>query len=558
MAAYGYKPKPKPKAADAYGQRPTGLSKLIALQKYMAPLTGYFDRQERIARDGLAMADQGAQQVRQGDMTGLAGMIQGPMQWAGSYPAALFPIEEAQTQLPKEVSPFVAGGLELAAMMMPGPKGGKAPKPKQWSAPQVREYGNLAATPEHVRDVLEERGLKVRSEENSNAEASLSKYIFADTEQGPFKVRISDHSYLAPEYGADIRYGYPRDEIEARISIGLGLAEPWRPPDPKAHLRGEAKQWAERLGMNPNTRDAMNAIVKALETGQPTRRMREWTAANTDQALANLTQAPEGITAYHGSPHTFDKFDMSKIGTGEGAQAYGHGLYFAESENVAKSYRDKLSKDTVSAGAQDISTGLHAGSPKGYVASALKSSKGDLAGAIAQLEDRAKSGLDFERLDYQEAARMLRETPERFGFKPATPSMYQVRLNVKPDELLDWDRPISQQPEAVRQALKGFANQDMPAVEAYVKVGQKLGQPHSASPLAADWMRRQGIKGIRYKDQGSRGFEGGTYNYVIFDDKLVEILKRYAIPFTLGVGGAAIVSGQDMPPEVASQLGPQA
>ena len=38
----------------------------------------------------------------------------------------------------------------------------------------------------------------------------------------------------------------------------------------------------------------------------------------------------QGIRAYHGSPHDFDKFDLSKIGTGEGAQAYGHGLYFAE------------------------------------------------------------------------------------------------------------------------------------------------------------------------------------------------------------------------------------
>ena len=46
-----------------------------------------------------------------------------------------------------------------------------------------------------------------------------------------------------------------------------------------------------------------------------------------------LTQeAKAGIRAYHGSPHDFDRFDMSKIGTGEGAQAYGHGLYFAENE----------------------------------------------------------------------------------------------------------------------------------------------------------------------------------------------------------------------------------
>ena len=33
-----------------------------------------------------------------------------------------------------------------------------------------------------------------------------------------------------------------------------------------------------------------------------------------------------GAVVYHGSPHKLDKFDSSKIGTGEGAQAYGHGL----------------------------------------------------------------------------------------------------------------------------------------------------------------------------------------------------------------------------------------
>src|SRR5215207_5075853 len=51
------------------------------------------------------------------------------------------------------------------------------------------------------------------------------------------------------------------------------------------------------------------------------------------------------IRAYHGSPHDFDKFDLSRIGTGEGAQAYGHGLYFAEHEPVARMYRDTLTEE---------------------------------------------------------------------------------------------------------------------------------------------------------------------------------------------------------------------
>jgi hypothetical protein len=53
------------------------------------------------------------------------------------------------------------------------------------------------------------------------------------------------------------------------------------------------------------------------------------------------------LTTYHGSPHRinnvtpdapYGKFDLSKIGTGEGAQAYGHGIYLAETPDVAKNY----------------------------------------------------------------------------------------------------------------------------------------------------------------------------------------------------------------------------
>ena len=60
-------------------------------------------------------------------------------------------------------------------------------------------------------------------------------------------------------------------------------------------------------------------------------------AGALQKAVGGLVErAKKGIRAFHGSPHDFDKFDVSKIGTGEGAQAYGHGLYFAENEGVAK------------------------------------------------------------------------------------------------------------------------------------------------------------------------------------------------------------------------------
>jgi hypothetical protein len=45
---------------------------------------------------------------------------------------------------------------------------------------------------------------------------------------------------------------------------------------------------------------------------------------------------------YHGTPHKFDKFSLAAMGTGEGVQAFGWGLYFAGKKEVAEFYRDNL------------------------------------------------------------------------------------------------------------------------------------------------------------------------------------------------------------------------
>lgn len=52
-------------------------------------------------------------------------------------------------------------------------------------------------------------------------------------------------------------------------------------------------------------------------------------------------------TAWHGSPHDFDQFDLGAIGTGEGAQVHGWGLYFAANREVSEGYKDFLSRDVV-------------------------------------------------------------------------------------------------------------------------------------------------------------------------------------------------------------------
>lgn len=69
-----------------------------------------------------------------------------------------------------------------------------------------------------------------------------------------------------------------------------------------------------------------------------------WTLKKIRQQQAGTgSKAIRFMTAWHGSPHDHDGFDSSKIGTGEGAQAYGSGLYFSSVREIAEHYRNSLS-----------------------------------------------------------------------------------------------------------------------------------------------------------------------------------------------------------------------
>jgi hypothetical protein len=255
------------------------------------------------------------------------------------------------------------------------------------------------------------------------------------------------------------------------------------------------------------------------------------------------------IKAYHGSPHDFDKFDLSKIGTGEGAQAYGHGLYFAENEGVARNYRDAL-------GAQAAAkNGTNAES---LAAEWLSWTKGDAKQALAiARSEAARPDYGIPSADLIKAVELL----ERGDYKPPG-RMYEVALHATPEQFLDWDKPLSGQSEASRRALSGVgtASKIVPAQVQFGKgfqlensmgglskvypsraaaqaaldnmsVGMSHMNQYRPDPqAAAGALREAGIPGIRYLDQGSRGAGTGTSNYVVWSPELIEILRKYAAP----------------------------
>ena len=278
------------------------------------------------------------------------------------------------------------------------------------------------------------------------------------------------------------------------------------------------------------------------------------------QSLAQSIAAaynPMGITVYHGSPHKFTKFDSSKIGTGEGAQAYGHGLYFAESPKVAEGYKNALSGvNSLTAGnrslnKQSISSKLakafgNDGSSFTRNGRSIDEMARKLAISKQDLPDGSTAFVFKDGSHYIEGSGGGWWDVADGSWQPQG-SLYKVDL---PDSavarMLDWDKPLSQQPQNVRDSLDALRQANPQGYQRLVDA--QLGGPLMEQAAGMDLyrnlikganerqmvevMRQQGIPGIRYLDGGSRGLGGGTSNFVVFpgEESLLTILERNGAP----------------------------
>jgi hypothetical protein len=204
-------------------------------------------------------------------------------------------------------------------------------------------------------------------------------------------------------------------------------------------------------------------------------------------------EAPAGIRAYHSSPHDFDKFDFSPARgrTGEGAQTYGEGGYFAENPAVSgqggKYWNQFLPR--------------FAGTPEWEAALALKRGGFDREAVTRQMrayvEDLRKAGDS----DWRKSVLPLLESG-----KPVGPRTYEVKIQAHPDELLNYDVPLNHQVPEVQARLKEAMGPyrwnefKVADTRTAMRNGFIAYDPRTASLR----MQEEGIPGIRYLDEGSR------------------------------------------------------
>lgn len=250
-------------------------------------------------------------------------------------------------------------------------------------------------------------------------------------------------------------------------------------------------------------------------------------------------------SAYHGSPHKFDEFSLDNIGTGEGAQAHGWGLYFAENKEVSEEYRRNL---------------INAGNSYTYKGKTKNTLLEKLNGLyFRQLLDEGKEAVlrDIKREIYsiqssiknykltasglEQANRMLEEQKQQLKIiKSIDESLLKINKGQlfevdipDSDVLLDEDKRFSEQSDFIKNALKELDEKEdlglmQYEIESYTtgkEIYERIGKLISTRPQRAEktskLLNQYGIKGITYDGQR----DGRCY--VIFDDKAINVLKTY-------------------------------
>ncbi len=285
------------------------------------------------------------------------------------------------------------------------------------------------------------------------------------------------------------------------------------------------------------------------------------------------------IAALHASPHSFRKFDTAFMGKGEGAQAYGWGLYFAQNPEVNRSYMNQFAKDKTTWKFREVETAAIEEMQRALVGSFLpkdalpeaKEDASDIAWSVlGDLVDAARGSMTVldivmelhDEIDtnrkYAETYPQEREKLEQLeGFmlslldhldeievRTGMPSNYKVELNVDDSELMGWDYVdetvlalLKDSPvEEVRYALEraerraDYRGENVSGKDVYQELFDAFwdgedGTKQEAQKAASVSLLSSDIKGIRYADGLSRWKEKEeqTYNYVIFDGNDIKI-----------------------------------
>ena len=260
-----------------------------------------------------------------------------------------------------------------------------------------------------------------------------------------------------------------------------------------------------------------------------------------------------------GSAADYDKPSLHYIGTGEGAQAYGWGLYGSSEREIGEFYakadaRRKAQQEEVLFDGKSIHPDMAANLDEWESIKAailwVKQNKGDIDAAISELQGYIDNGEDYSTDDIafvQRAIDFLKNNRERILYVHASDltgnrNLYsQTFFPDKEENLLDWDNPVPDQQmqmiadQGAKEGLPFVYSEDgknvfnesntsgMWVYEQLCKPYNGLGSPKAVS----EFLYRAGIDGITYIGDSS-----GVRNYVAFSDEDIRIDEHIRFSLT--------------------------
>jgi len=310
----------------------------------------------------------------------------------------------------------------------------------------------------------------------------------------------------------------------------------------------EVNQVAEKVGISPkNLKDLYDINRKLFGLD----RLKSLAAAITMDRMigvmakrANISKAemysklnfqkaseqdlPQGIKfqvdAFHGSPYEFDKFTTQKIGTGEGAQAFGWGLYFTDLESIAKGYAEKLAKakyDAKSFGEENI----------GIANRAILNieSTGSVDNAIKFLKDLIEKNKNGDTSKTKEILDFIEKNKDKFT---VSKTLYKVSLHEgkTPEQYnwLVWDKTVGEKiaskiPISIRRKIFDFNEEKLnEAIDKASKPYKVKNKQLVSVENIKDFYEKLGFEGEKLdRLVANRIKSGATYFAFVLEESLV-------------------------------------
>ena len=316
--------------------------------------------------------------------------------------------------------------------------------------------------------------------------------------------------------------------------------------------------------------------VKTLfDQYQPTQEVKsqlpkqEQEGVGEDKTEGGGIKSKSEVEAYHGSPYDFEKFTTEKIGTGEGAQAFGYGLYFTDLKGIAKGYADAISTSKTTGGREGyysekefdeyLSSLTNDENIKKWAKSLTSQVFPKLNDTYYHILHKDKNGRTFIDIvnDLYTNPKLMNLSNDKFEdiiginkdsfykfAKNFERYVYKVSIHEgkTPDQytFLEWDKPFKKNiPEKVvdqfiKEGLIDKSDRSYSIDEYMSKDGatlyKKISQELGGDKAASEFLLRAGIDGIKYPaesiSRGATSENARGFNYVVFDEGAVTIKSK--------------------------------